>query len=257
MTGQIDFARTAKGVTTSGTELTWIPFARDALGVLYYANGTTALENLTTAELNGLYSSGTGTASIDGQTVTACLPISTSSPVTNLVNAIGVTKTQAEAAATASGCNTNIQQNSGNAFLQGLPSGVKYAVIPISSGSWIGQANGVGYDRSATARADGVDLASITDGSNNLGQPYTGTAPSEVPSTTYYQSSSYGYNISTVVPTQSITGNFSNAALVSLFVGSGSTLCSTAAQSTAHTFGFDSLTSGEGTCGSTTLEGNN
>ncbi len=252
--GQIDFARTAKGVTTAGgTLLTWIPFARDALAIAYYDNGDGSLATLTTTNLVNLYSSATGKYTINGQTVTACLPISTSSPVTNLVNALGLSKTTIEAAATASGCNNSIQQNSGNAFLAGLPAGTTHAVIPLSAASWIGQANGVGYDRSNTARADGVDLAAI----DALTKPYGGSAPNETPTTTYYQSSAYGYNISTVVPTSSISGNYSIPAIEDLFVGSGSVLCSTAAQTTAHTFGFDSLTSGEGTCGSTTLQGDN
>ena len=130
------------------------------------------------------------------------------------------------------------------------------AVIPISSGSWESQANQAAVDRSATARSNGVDLASITDGSTALGQPYTGTAPHEAPNTTYYQDTAYGYNLYTVVPSNKISGFTANAALESLFVGAGSAACSTAAQTTAHTFGFDSLTTAEGTCGSVTATGN-
>jgi len=96
-----------------------------------------------------------------------------------------------------------------------------------------------------------VYLASL----DTFGLPYTGTAPNEVPNTTYYQSS-YGYNVFTVLPTSSISGSFADQALQSLFVGSSSALCSSANQATVHTFGFDSLTGSEGTCGSTTLTGN-
>ena len=148
---QIDFARAARGPKTAGTALTFIPYARDALGILYYPRGPTHLADITTADLTTLYSSATGTATFDGHTVYACLPISSSSPVTNLESALGLTSTQIETAATAAGCN-GVQQNSGNSFLtaaEALPGGsAADAVIPISSGSWIGQANGVGYDRS-------------------------------------------------------------------------------------------------------------
>jgi hypothetical protein len=265
VTGQIDFARAARGPKTTGSTLTFIPYARDALGFLYYSNGTNALEDLTTAELQALYSNTTtGTDSIDGVTVYACLPISSSSPVTNLETVLTLSANTVEAAATAAGCN-GIQQNSGNSFLtaaQATPT--KDAVIPISSGSWIGQANGVGYDRSNTGRAAGVDLASITNGSSALGQPYTGSAPNEVPSTTYYQDTLYGYNIYTVVPTGDLSGFNANAGIENLFVGSSSALCSNTApytgapspQAIVKEFGFDALTSTEGTCGSTTQTGN-
>ncbi|HTZ07436.1 MAG TPA: hypothetical protein VMB72_00095 [Acidimicrobiales bacterium] len=257
VTGQIDFARAARGPKGSGSTLTWIPYARDGLGVLYYDHGGTTISSLTTAELANLYSSSTGQATIDGVTVDACLPIAGSTPRSNLESAIGVSDATAQTAAAAAGCSA-LTQNSGNSFYgfaSTLPSGTD-AVVPISAGSWESQANGVAVDRSNTARANGVNLASITDGSTVLGLPYTGTAPNEAPNTTYYQSSKYGYNLYTVVPTSDVSGFFANAAIESLFVGSSSALCSTAAQTTAHTFGFDSLTSAEGTCGSTATQGN-
>ena len=253
VTGQIDFARAARGPKSSGTTLTFVPFARDALGVLQFDHGTAHLATLTTAQLTALYSSSTGTSTINGDTVSACLTISGSTPRSNLEAAIGVSDATANTAANAAGCN-NIQQNSGDnfyTFASGLAAGSD-AVIPISSGSWISQANGVAVDRSSAARAGGVDLAAI----DALGKPYTGSAPSEVPSTTYYQSSQYGYNVYTVLPTTKITGFTKDAALVSLFVSNTSALCSTTEQSLVNTFGFDSLTVSEGTCGSTTTTGN-
>ena len=254
VTGQIDFARAARGPKSAGSTLTFIPFGRDALGILYYDRSTGHLATgITTAELTALYSSSTGTATINGDTVKACLPLSGSTPRSNLETAIGVSDATATIAANAANCN-NIEQNNGNSFYA-TASGFTGddAIIPISVGSWIGQANGVGYDRSYTARANGVDLATV----DSLPKPYTGTAPNEVPNTTYYQSTQYGYNVYTVVPTTKISGGFgSDSALESLFVGSTSSLCATAAQATVNKFGFDSLTGSEGTCGSTTTTGN-
>jgi hypothetical protein len=259
VTGQIDFARAARGEKTAGSTLTFIPYARDALGILRYDHSDGVIDSLTSAQLTSLYTSTTGKLTVGPDTVYACLTISGSVPRTQLESTLGITDAQASAAATAAGCN-NITQNSGNAFFSGLPSAVATsgndAVIPISSGSWESQANQVAVDRSATARTNGVDLASITDGSTPLGQPYTGTAPNEAPNTTYYQDTSYGFNLYTVVPSNKISGFTANAALESLFVGAGSSLCAAAAQTTAHTFGFDSLTTAEGTCGSTTSTGN-
>jgi hypothetical protein len=253
VTGQIDFARAARGPKGSGTTLTFVPFGRDAVSVVYYDHGTNHLATLTTADLTALYSSSTGTATINGDTVKACLTISGSTPRSNLETAIGVSDATANTAATAAGCNQIEQNNANNfyTFASGLPSGTD-AVIPISSGSWIGQANGVAYDRSATARANGVDLAAI----DSLPKPYTGTAPNEVPNTTYYQSTQYGYNVYTVLPTAKLSGFTGDTALESLFVGTSSQLCSPTYQAEVNKFGFDSLTSGEGTCGSTTTTGN-
>ena len=58
----------------------------------------------------------------------------------------------------------------------------------------------------------------------------------------------------TVLPTSKLSGFTQDQALERLFVGTSSALCQD--QSTVHTFGFDSLTSAEGTCGSTTTTGN-
>ncbi len=255
VTGQIDFARAARGPKSSGTTLTFIPYGRDALGILYFDHGTNHLATgITTAELTALYSSSTGTATVNGDPTKACLTLSGSTPRSNLETAIGVSDATAAIAANAAGCN-GIEQNNANAFYtfaSTLPTGTD-AIIPISVGSWIGQANGVGVDRSNTARANGVDLAAV----DSLPKPYTGTAPNEVPNTTYYQSTQYGYNVYTVVPTAKISGGFgSDAALESLFVGSTSALCQSANQATVNKFGFDSLTGSEGTCGSTTTTGN-
>jgi hypothetical protein len=251
VTGQIDFARAARGPKSSGTTLTFVPYGRDAVGYLYFDHGTGHLASVTTAQLTALYSSSTGSITINGDTVHACLTITGSTPRSNLETAIGVTDSTANIAANAAGCN-QIEQNNGNnfyAFASTLAAGDD-AVIPISSGSWISQANQVAVDRSATARTNGVDLGAI----DALGKPYSGSAPNETPSTTYYQSTQYGYNLFTVLPTSKLSGFTQDAALESLFVGSGSALCS--AQATVNKFGFDSLTPTEGTCGATTLTGN-
>jgi hypothetical protein len=258
--GQIDFARTAAGVNATGGDLTWLPFARDGLGILVYNDGATPATKTTITEqdLNVLYTTGgagqgAGTDTFDGHTYIGCLPNNSASPVKNLAKAIGSTAATIEAAATNVNCNNTATQNSGNSFLTSLPSGTDYAVIPVSAGSWIGQANGVGYDRSNTARADGVDLADIVNASStDLGQPYTVVSGKEVANDSYDSDTSWGYYISTVVPSSKI-GTFGySAPLEALFDGPSSVLC-TSAQSTVTLFGFDPLPSS--TCGSTTVIG--
>ncbi len=260
VTGQFSFARAARGPKTGGSVLTFAPYARDAVGVLDFNHGGTAITTITRAQLATLYSAG-GTSTLDGDTVYPCLTITGSSPRSNLETAIGVSDTTAEAAAKAAGCD-QIQQNSGNAFYafaKGIPSGDD-AIIPISSGDWIGQANGVAVDESNTARADGVTITAVTDGSSSLGSPASGTAPNLTPNTTYYQDTNFGYNLYTVLPTNSLSGLGEDANLVSLFTntagsGNNAAICQSAIQSEIHTFGFDSLTGSEGSCGSTTTQG--
>jgi len=283
--GQIAFARSARALkTTSGdgpTDLTGIPYARDGLGVLYYDGaGDGAVKSLTYADLKSLYTSSSGHITIPStsDTLYAFLTISGSTPRSNLETVLGVTDSAANTAALATGTgDNNITQNSGNAFysaVQTLEAAHPNSdvVIPISAGSWEGQADGTGFDRSNLARGAGVDLVDITNqAGTDIGKPYTGTAPgatpvagSETPSTTYYEDLSdstasfptWGYDIYTIVPTAALAGFGGNAAIKSLFDGSTSVLCSSAAQTIAHEFGFDSLTSSEGTCGSTTNTGN-
>jgi hypothetical protein len=275
ITGQVSFARSARGVKTAGTNLTFIPYDKDGLGVLFYTpTSGSPLSSLTEAELAALYTSASGSEVINGVTVYACLTIAGSTPRTNLESALGISDSQATAAALAAdsanvsgGLCPSITQNSGNAFysaVSGLGNNFG-AVIPISSASWESQANDVALDRSATARSNGVDLADITNASSvDIGKPYVsgtiGSGPhagttGEVPNSTYYGDSSFGYTVYTVVPTRNITAgiNFS-APLNALFVGTSSSLCSSPAQSTAHDFGFLSLSGG--TCGSVGTTGN-
>src|ERR1700678_1422410 len=58
LTGQINFARAARGEKTAGSNLTFIPFARDAVAYMYYdsTSGDTPLSSLTKAQLTGIYS---------------------------------------------------------------------------------------------------------------------------------------------------------------------------------------------------------
>lgn len=267
LTGQIQFARSARlPKTDTNGYLTFIPFGRDALGVLVFDHGDGTLTGapLTSGFLQSLYSpSGNGTATLGSDTVQGCLTISGSTPRSNLENALGITDSTTLGY---SGCR-QITQNSGNAFYQyasTLPAGTD-AVIPISVGSWIGQANGVGVDRSNDVRGvTGYGLASIDDGSTALGLPYTGSGSSLVPSTTYYQDQDgttgggpWGYDVYTVVPSSDLSGAARNSVIISLFDGATSSLCSTSAQSRVNLFGFDSLQSDETgyPCGNTSTEG--
>jgi len=250
ISGNVDFARSSRGPKVSGTALTYIPFARDAMGVAVFDHGSANFDNLTTAQLNALYSSPTGTLVINGDTAKACLPQAGSGTRSFFLGAIGVSDATANAAANAAGCNGQEENGADTfyTFANAQPANTG-AVIPFSGGSWISQANGVALDRSGTGRTNGVDLAAI----DALGKPYTGTAPTEAPSAGYYASTTYGRNVFVVVSTPRI-GAFGDSGLKSLFVGAGAQICASAAQATANRFGFESAIVGS-TCGATTLQG--
>jgi hypothetical protein len=270
--GQIQFARSSRGPAVTGTTLTYIPFGRDAVSYLYFhgTGGTADLTALPTTgpnSLQALYTSGTGTITVGAETVHACLPQGGSGTRNFFQGAIGVTNAQANAAAIAGGCpndglgNITMEENGGDAFVSwagGLTgTGVQDAIIPFSAGSWISQANLRALDRSATARSQATTDLGNPDSIGGAGaKPYTGTAPNEAPNATFYNFSSgatvatYGRDVYVVVQTSKL-GTFGDAGLKSLFSGSTSQICQTAAQSTVNAFGFLTPTN----CGATTLQG--
>jgi len=263
--GQIDFARSSRGPNnTSTSALTFIPFARDGVSYAYVKNGTQDISQLTTAQLTSLYNGGSGTISVGGDTVRACLAQTGSGTVSFFLGAIGVTVANAQTAATNSGCFVapGLEENGADAFLAKANSinTTDDYVIMFSAGSWIAQANGVAVDRSATARAAGVDLGNPDSIGGGGAKPYTGVAPNEQPNATYYNFSSgttvgtYGRNLYVVVPTAKI-GITGDAGLKSLFVGGSAAICAAGAQTTVNSFGFLTLNGIVGTCGATTLTG--
>ncbi len=266
--GQIDFARSSRGPNnTSTSALTYIPFSRDGLSYAYVQHGTQDISHLTTAQLTALYSSASGTISVGGDTVRACLANTGSGTTGFWLPAIGVTQTQAVTAATAA-CGfvaPGVEENGGDSFLAQANSinNTDDFVIDFSAGSWISQANAVALDRSSAARSAGVDLGNPDQIGGVGAKPYTGTPGTEVPNATYYNFTSgstlgtYGRNLYVVVPTAKI-GITGDAGLKSLFVGGSAAICGTGVgsiQARINTFGFLTLNGVVGTCGATTLTG--
>jgi hypothetical protein len=281
VSGYIDFARSSRGPNTAGTNLTFIPFARDGItyALLQATGDTNPLGALTTTQLDSIYNSGTaGGATIGTDRVGGCLPQSGSGTRSFWEGAINVTDANADAEATAAGCNGtatgNIEENNANSFYAyasahvvaptSTTNGVAF-IIPFSAGSWIAQANGVSTDNSATGRSGGVVLG---DPNSIGGGATTGTAPNLAPNSTYYQDANFGRDLFIVVPTTKISGLSRDKGLTALFAGSTAQICTTGAQNTAHSFGFDSLNSSDATktaggttvfllCGDTTDTANN
>jgi hypothetical protein len=274
--GQIDFARSSRGPKTQVTNaLTYIPFAGDGVTYAYIQHGTQDITHLTTAQLTALYNGGTGTISVGGDTVRACLAQTGSGTVSFFLGAIGDTVANATTSATNSGCFTapGLEENGADAFLAKANSinVTDDYVIMFSAGSWISQANGVAPDRSGVGRAGGVDLGNP----DNLAgappaKPYLGAPPTETPNPTYYNNPGTGVTVGTyrrnlyiVVSTPRI-GLTGDAGLKSLFVGASAKICDTGgvnppaagtAQDTVQKFGFLTMNGAFGNCGDTTLTG--
>lgn len=255
LVGLIDFARSSDGPATgTNTDLTYIPFGRDAVSFAYHGNGVVPATTLTSAQLNLIYTAGPQMIDPDGagpeaaHEVIGCLPQTGSGTrkfwVKQVAGGNDATATTATAA-----CGATPQEHDANAFYANANQASfagKQLIIPHSASTWIAQSNGVSPDRGATARAAGVDLGQI----DSLGPAYTGTAPSLAPATAFYENSTYGRDVYNVVPTAKINSVTGNVALKALFKGSASAVCA----ETATITGYGLLTLGT-SCGSTSLTG--
>ncbi|MFK0154834.1 Ig-like domain repeat protein [Streptomyces sp. NPDC090493] len=228
ISGQVDFARSSGGPSVSGTALTYIPMARDAVGVAVKGS---ALDTLTVDQLHDIYS-GTLTT-VNGQTVHPRIPQSGSGTRKFFLAAIGLTD------ATLSPNVTTVQENQANAALT-----EDGALVPFSVGSWIAQNNGISPDYSTTAAAAGGHLASVQlPGDTGATSPVTTVNGKLSPVTAYYDNATFGRDVYNVVPSRAIDTSsiFFDKDLYDVFVTSGShtaELASDAAESVIAKFGF-------------------
>jgi hypothetical protein len=226
--GQVDFARSSSGPSNSGTALTYIPFARDAVGVAVKGS---ALNTLTVDQLHDIYS-GTLTT-VNGQTVHPKIPQSGSGTRKFFLGAIGLTD------ATLSPNIPVVQENQGNAALT-----EDGALVPFSVGSWIAQNNSVAPDFSKTSAAAGGHLAAVQlPGDSGATSPVTTVDGKLSPVTAYYENATFGRDVYNVVPTRAIDPSsiFFDKDLYDVFVTSGShsaALASDAAEKVIADFGF-------------------
>ncbi|MFK0109094.1 Ig-like domain repeat protein [Streptomyces sp. NPDC091217] len=226
--GQVDFARSSGGPSNSGSALTYIPMARDAVGVAVKGS---ALDTLTVSQLHDIY---TGTLTVvNGQTVHPKIPQTSSGTRKFFLNAIGVTNDTLSANVAV------VQENQANSALT-----EDGALVPFSVGSWIAQINGVSPDYSQTAAAAGGHLASVQlPGDTGATSPVTTVNGKVTPVNAYYENSTFGRDVYNVVPSRAIdpTSIFFDKDLYDVFVTSGShtaQLASDAAEAVIAKFGF-------------------
>ncbi|MFF8429845.1 Ig-like domain repeat protein [Streptomyces sp. NPDC016566] len=226
--GQVDFARSSSGPSTSGTALTYIPFARDAVGVAVKGS---ALNSLTQDQLHDIYSG--ALTQVNGQTVHPKIPQSGSGTRKFFLSAIGLTD------ATLSPNIPTVQENQGDAALT-----EDGALVPFSVGSWIAQNNGVSPDFTKTSAAAGGHLAAVQlPGDSGATSPVTTVNGKLAPVNAYYENSTFGRDVYNVVPSRAIdpTSIFFDKDLYDVFVTAGSheaAMASDSAEGVISAFGF-------------------
>ncbi|TRV79553.1 hypothetical protein FKN01_10130 [Streptomyces sp. 130] len=216
-TGCLDFARSSRGVAdTSSTDLTWIPFAKDA--VTFAVRSDSALPKaLTKAQLVSIYTCDTTT--LNGVALTPLLPQAGSGTRSFFLAQLGLTED------TFGSCvDDTVQEHNGEALDSAGD------IAPYSIAQYIAQGNEIDgvVDRRGSAvlgSIDGVD-PQLADGTLNTAFPFNRDV----------------YN---VVP----TAKLGDPVIAAAFVGTSSKVCLQSA--VINTYGFGTIA----TCGATTLKG--
>ncbi|MEV5205070.1 hypothetical protein [Streptomyces sp. NPDC053720] len=216
-TGCLDFARSSRGVAdTSSTDLTWIPFGKDA--VTFAVRSDSALPKaLTKAQLVSVYTC--QTTSLNGVALTPLLPQSGSGTRSFFLGQLGLTES------TFGSCvDDTVQEHNGEALDSAGD------IAPYSVAQYIAQSNEPG---------DVVDRR----GASVLGS-VNGVAPRNADGTL---NTAFPFNrdVYNVVPTAELT----DPTIAATFVGSSSKVC--AQSGVIATYGFGTIAG----CGSTDLRG--
>ncbi|MBW8739222.1 MAG: Ig-like domain repeat protein [Streptomyces turgidiscabies] len=227
--GQVDFARSSGVSSVSGNALTYIPFARDAVGVAVRGSG---LDSLTVDQLHDVYAAGSD-HKINGQTVHPVLPQSGSGTRKFFLAAIGLGENTVDTSI------TTTQENQADTALT-----ADGTLVPFSVGSWIAQNNDIAPDHSKTAVAAGAHLAAVKL-PNDVGvtSPVTTVNGKLAPVNAYYENSTFGRDVYNVVPSRAIdpTSIFFDKDVYDVFVTSGAheaAFASEAAEAVIAKFGF-------------------
>ncbi|KUO06941.1 Ig-like domain repeat protein [Streptomyces sp. DSM 15324] len=230
ISGQVDFARSSSGPSFSGNALTYIPFARDAVGIAVRGSG---LDSLTSQQLFDIYKAN-GTRVLGGQTLHPVLPQTNSGTRKFFLQAIGLTEDTVDTSL------PTVQENQANTALTQDGS-----LVPFSVGSWIAQNNGIAPDYSSTAVAAGAHLASVQlpGDTGGVTSPITTVDGKLAPVPHYYENSTFGRDVYNVVPSRAIDTSsvFFDKDLYDVFVTSGdheAALASENAEKVIAAFGF-------------------
>jgi hypothetical protein len=248
--GQIDFARSVDGPATgdTGTDLTYIPFGREAASFAYYRPAGTPVSQLSPADLTALFT--TGPAVINGVTIVPC-GIAIDTGTYSFWNRITGASSGQEEAAT-SMCNALLGRAGendaaalkarGDALVALAGHSGDEVIIGYSTSAYIAQSNGVSLGTPPVSVGLGAVLG--------LGSATTRFGGIRIPIDDFYADPTFGRDVYVVLPTSVVVGA-GNRALKALFVGAGAAICAASTQTTINTFGFVSSAA----CGTTTLRG--
>ncbi|MDR1152834.1 MAG: hypothetical protein LBK72_10275 [Bifidobacteriaceae bacterium] len=231
ITGQLDFARSSSGPSGVGTELTYIPFALDAVSYAYSDWGDSSVPSyLTREELADIYRGDT-TTYVDAAGVTQqyipMLPQSGSGTRTFFLAQIGVSDVEVQ------WISDIVQENDGtNVSEVGM-------IVPFSAGSWIAQFNSVVPN---TITDNLVKVGSLDDDIYGIIAPVAnGSLNPLFP---------FKRNVYNVVETARLTSQAqADVLLKQTFAGPSSSVCQATATITAY--GFATIPN----CGVTTITG--
>jgi hypothetical protein len=248
ITGQVDFARSSSGPSGSlvGTDLTFVPFARDAVSYAVSAAsdfprdiplGSAAQDSLPVAPftLRNIYRS-VSTSFVDGdfntQTITPLLPQTGSGTRSFWIGQVGLTEGTLGGTVTDRG-NTVIEHD--GTFVTGPGD-----IVPFSVAQYIAQGNHGALPTTVTERRGNIQLGNI-----GSVKPYLPKAGGGITLNTSFPVNRLVFN---VVSTARLSGtSAADLALQAAFVGTGSSVCS--ASATIAQYGFGTIGA---LCGNTT-----
>lgn len=190
--GQVDIARSSSGPGSNKDDagkLLYIPYARDAVGYAYYGSST-ALANLTAAQLKEIYTSNTS-VTINGVAVKPLIPQASSGTRKFFLAAIGVS-TDATCSSTLANCAaSSLAENDASVLTE------EGQIIPFSAASWIAQTNG--------AAPSTIASASVKLGNPDSIAASTGSGTALEPNSTFYNSTTWGRDTYLVVERARVT----------------------------------------------------
>lgn len=261
--GIVDFARSSSGASGSTSELTYIPFGKDALTYAYtYVDGVagdagdakpSGYAELSFTELQSVFKGGGQGTTIRSLLVVPCDIQNGSGTHKDWPGKVGGGTTTANIDAASDRCEAlgivgadltgDLQESKPNQleakadlFEAATPGTPALLVVGHSVSNFIAQANGASPSFLAT---------DVTLGSAVSGQPvFTGTAPNLVPNAAFYNAPNSsaeptpGRLVYNVLLTDLVTGPGNNG-IKSLFIGTNSKICQ--AGSTIARFGFSQL----------------
>lgn len=225
--GQVDFARSSSSPSASGSDLTFIPFARDAVSYAYADVAGAVPSNLTTAQLKDIYLRNVTTYTVGGTTYNyvPVLPQAGSGTRSFFLSKLGLTEFQVSTIPSAIG-GVDVQENDGTLIT------APGQLVPFSVASWIAQDNGVTTNTLGTSVLGSVNGVPAINASDELNTAFP-----------------FGRDVFNVVATADVTGTSAKAALIQdTFVDGTSSVCQ--AGSIIATYGFGIIAN----CGNTSLK---